>query len=109
MNMHVNYLFERTMLDFSSLFQFAVLTFVSQSHSQPTQELSGQQPLILVLWFGDCCTESLKHTRCKQRKCENTTFPRNLNNSVSIYNFIEGQHAKSVTLILIRKTHTSCE
>lgn len=76
--MHVNYLFEIMMLDFSSLFQFAVLSFGSRSHNQPIQELSGQQPLVLVLWFGGCCTENLKHIRCKQSKCENNTFSENL-------------------------------
>lgn len=75
MNRHVSYLFERD--DFSSLSQFALLMFVSQSRSQPIQELCGQQPLILVLWFGDCCTGSLKHTRCKQSKCGNIPFPGN--------------------------------
>lgn len=95
--MHVNYLSESTMLDFSSLFQFAVLTLVSQSHSQPTRELSGPQPLILVLWFGDCCTVSLKHTRCKQSKCENITSPKNLPKiilsafTISLKDSVQGQ------------------
>lgn len=75
MNRHASYLFERN--DFSSPSQFVLLMLVSQSHSQPTRELCGQQPLILVLWSGDCCTGSLKHTRCKQSRCGNISFPRN--------------------------------
>lgn len=76
--MHANHLFEIMMFDFSSLFQFPVLSFGSQSHNQPIQELSWQQPLVLVLWFGGCCTESLKHISCKQSKCKNNTFSENL-------------------------------
>lgn len=72
-----SYLFERTMFAFSSLFQFALLTSVFQCHIQPIQEQSGQQPLVSVLWFGDCYTESLKHIRCKESQCENSTSPRN--------------------------------
>lgn len=66
---------------FSSPSQSAVLNSESQCHSQPIQELFEQQPLILVLWFGDCCTESLKYSECKQSQCENNTFPRNCKSS----------------------------